>query len=184
MHKCLIFISGPPGAGKSTLTKSLARELKGVVLDKDCIDEPFSPNERGDHYMKEIQPKSIAALFNLAQINLESGNTVFLDAPWTRIMIYDPKWIERSKDLCKKIRAKLLVVECFLSEEKLKQRLTKRGFARDHFRCSNETAWKDFVKRDQIHKRHPLPHYPINMEETPEICLQKALDFIRKEITT
>ena len=84
----------------------------------------------------------------------------------------------------KKIRAKLLVVECFLSEEKLKQRLTKRGFARDHFRCSNETAWKDFVKRDQIHKRHPLPHYPINMEETPEICLQKALDFIRKEITT
>src|SRR3989338_10196530 len=97
--KELILISGPPGCGKSTFTDALEPKIRAFVLDKDCIDDLFSPNDRGAHYTKEIEPKVLQGLLNLAERNLNLGHSVIIDVPWTHIMLNSPEWVEKNQAL-------------------------------------------------------------------------------------
>lgn len=166
-------VSGPPGAGKSTLSGPLCREFRWVWLDKDAIDEPFSPGKRDVYYNREIEPKVLEALLNLARLNLQGGQSVLIDLPWTHILLNEPQWVQKIQNLIEETGVKLLVLECRLSEESLKKRLTQRGLARDQSKLSEE-GWVAFRKRDRLGERNPFPHYEIDMEEGIESCLEKA----------
>jgi len=176
--KELILISGPPGCGKSTFTDALAPKIRAFVLDKDCIDDLFSPNDRGAHYTKEIEPKVLQGLLNLAERNLNLGHSVIIDVPWTHIMLNSPEWVEKNQTLAQKTGAELIVLECTLSEETLRKRLAMRGLKRDQAKLTPE-GWENFKKHDRIGAKNPLPHFVINVEDPVKICLKKALEFLR-----
>lgn len=170
----LILISGPPGAGKSTLAKPLARALPAAHLDKDCIDEPFSPNDRGTHYTQTIEPKVLQGLLNLAELNLQNGMSVILDVPWTHIMINSPEWVERIQAIAQHTQSRLIVLECIISEDNLRKRLRNRGFERDQVKLT-DSGWVHFKNTDHIGKRNPLSHFEIDITKPVEECLQRAL---------
>ena len=180
MVQMLILVSGPPGAGKSTLSKGLGRELNATVLDKDCVDDPFAGNERGDRYTRDIEPKCLAVLLNLARLNFECGHSVILDVPWTHILINSPEWIDRLKTCAADSGARLVVVECVIPEVALKERLRQRGLVRDQFRLTDE-GWKKFKQTDRLDRRNPLPHGVIDMREPADVCLRHALAYVQKE---
>lgn len=175
----LILICGRPGSGKSTLAKSLARELKAVLIDKDCIDEAFSPGDRGPLYQAAIQPGAYQALLNLAAPNLDLNHPVILDAPWTHNFFHYPELGSNVLAVAKTTGARLIVFEIELQPETVRERLTKRGFKRDASKLTEE-GWKEFVQRHRIGEKNPLPHYSINGEESPADCLQNALKYIHE----
>lgn len=177
MAPVIILISGPPGAGKSTIARPLAQKIGAVLLDKDCIDEPFSPNDRGAHYTREIEPKVLQGLLNLAELNLSCGLSAILDVPWTHIMHNSPEWVTRITDLAKKTKSRLLVLECVISPEHLRQRLHHRGLARDQVKLSDE-GWQHFERTDRLDERNPLPHVTIDMTQAPETCVAQAINHI------
>ncbi len=174
INRYLILVCGRPGSGKSTLAKNIAKELRTVLIDKDCIDEPFSPDDRGPFYQENIEPKAYHALLNLAAINLELGQTVLLDAPWTHQMFRQEELAPRVLEVAKKAGAKLMVLDVNVSEETLRQRLMKRGLKRDSEKFSKE-GWEAFAKRMQLGRKNPLPHFVIDGERSPEECLQQAI---------
>jgi predicted kinase len=141
----LILISGPPGAGKSTLSRSLAVRLDATLLDKDAVDEPFSPEDRGARYTREIEPRVLQALLNLAELNLRPGHVVILDVPWTHILLNSPHWQKKIRALVKRVKTTLSVIECVLPEPILKERMKKRGYVRDRTRLTAD-GWKKFKK--------------------------------------
>lgn len=175
MQTRLILISGPPGSGKSTLAQGMARRLSNsVLLDKDCIDEPFSPDDRGVHYTEEIEPRVIRALLNLAVLNLQLGKDVLIDLPWTHVLLNSPEWISRLHECVQTSHAQLRVLECVLSAQTLRARIAQRGLKRDAVKLSAE-GWLQFCQTDRIGEVNPLPHHCLDAEMAPDVLLRQAL---------
>jgi len=174
----LILVSGPPGIGKSTLSAYLAKELPAVHLDKDAIDEPFSPNERGEKYNREVEPKVLEGLLGLATLNLRAGHKVILDVPWTHILINSPEWIERINEVVEGTQSVLKVIECVLPENILRERIKKRGLKRDLVKLTDE-GWAAFVEMDKIGHKNPFPHFEMDLTEGDDSGFSKAEAYIR-----
>ncbi len=175
--KKLILVSGPPGVGKSTLSKALAARLGWVLLDKDCIDEPFSPDDRGPQYSEQIEPKVLRALLALATLNLQVGHSVILDAPWTHLVLNEPGWIPLLQETAAAGAAQLLVLECVLSETTLRARIAQRGLPRDAVKLSDD-GWAVFQRSDCLGERMPLPHIRLDAEMGADVLLQVAMEAI------
>ncbi len=173
----LILISGRPGVGKSTLAQEIAKTLRVTLLDKDDIDEPFSPNDRGPNYNENIKPKVHEVLLNLAQTNLKLGNSVILDSPWTHNLIVMPGLQDKIARLAKETGAKLCVIECDLNAEQIIPRMKARGLKRDEPKYT-AAGFARFVEFHQFGKVNPLPHCRIDMTSSKEQCLEAALKYL------
>jgi predicted kinase len=171
----LILVSGPPGVGKSTLTRGLAPRLKAFVLDKDCVDEPFSPGDRGHHYTQNIEPNVLQALLNLAELNLSLGATVILDVPWTHILLNFPEWQKKLQQLAARTKTDLEILELVIHEPELRRRLQDRGLARDACKLMSPADWEVFRRSDRLGEVNPLPHTVLDASLPPEEVLSFAL---------
>ncbi len=158
----LVLVSGPPGVGKSTLSQKLVKKLNLFYLDKDLIDEPFSPGERGDNYTKNIEPKVLESILGLSKANLLLGNSVLVDLPWSHILHDSPGLIKSIVSLTKETTSLLKVLECSLSEDKHFKRMKSRNLDRDQVKLT-EKGWKDFLKRDRVGELIPFKHRLIDL---------------------
>lgn len=78
----LIIISGPPGAGKSTLARPLARRLQLPLFEKDTIKERFA-DALGEYSTGMSRPLGLAAisqLFAIANELLRVGNGLVIES--------------------------------------------------------------------------------------------------------
>lgn len=175
----LLLVSGPPGAGKSTLAKALAADYGAVLLDKDCIDDPFSPNRRDAQYREQVEPRVLAAMLQLATLNLGVGHPVILDAPWTHLFLNEPEWIDRIQETARATAARLVILECLISETTLRQRMTVRGFARDAERIT-DAGWREFRRLDRLGEANPLPHIAIDAEQSAADVFRSARAALQK----
>lgn len=171
----LILVSGPPGVGKSTLTRGLAPRLKAFILDKDCVDEPFSPGDRGQNYTQNIEPRVLQALLNLAELNLSLGAIVILDVPWTHILLNSPEWQKKLLQLAARTKTGLEILELVIDEPELRRRLKERGLQRDECKLTSPTGWETFRLSDRLGEINPLPHTALDATLPPETVLSLAL---------
>ncbi len=85
----LVLVGGPPGTGKSTLAYALAaREgwtlLRSDVVRKELVGVTPSTRVEAGGYTAEWTDRTYDALLTRARAALSHGETVVLDASWTR----------------------------------------------------------------------------------------------------
>ncbi len=116
----LILMAGLPGTGKSTLSRALAAELGGTVLDKDQIRAALFPSSDIEYSIEQDD-------FCMA-IMLKVAGYIFRKDPSRRIFLDGRTFsrgyqLDRATGFAEAISQPWRIVECVCSEETARERL-------------------------------------------------------------
>ena len=96
----VVVVAGPAGAGKSTLGRALAAEMRAALLDLDDLTNPVLdavwPPRRGHwndlQHRSVVRPARYAVLRTAAAAQITSGVDVVLVAPFTAELAGGDEW--------------------------------------------------------------------------------------------
>lgn len=118
----LILMAGFPGTGKSTISRALAAELGGTVLDKDVTRAALFPpadieySTEQDEFVMRVMLKVAGYIFRK-----DPARYVFLDGR-TFSRRYQ---LDRATGYAQAIGQPWRIIECVCSEESARKRLTE-----------------------------------------------------------
>ncbi|MCI0551399.1 MAG: ATP-binding protein [Anaerolineae bacterium] len=120
----IIIVTGRPAAGKSTLAKWLAQELKLSLVSKDSIREVlFDRLGWKDREWAQVLGKaSIDIMFYFAQAELAVGHSIIMDNSF-----HPPISTPRFKTLKEQYKAQSIQIVCNSDRETLFQRFKARA---------------------------------------------------------
>jgi aminoglycoside phosphotransferase family enzyme/predicted kinase len=131
----LVLVGGPPGAGKTTVSTSLAETLGAVLLSSDPVrkelagvvpDTPVPVAYGSGIYSEEWNERTYAALLRRAVDHLEMGRSVVLDASWASA---DRR--AAAVQVAERTSSDLSQFRCVVSEAAADQRILARSSASD-----------------------------------------------------
>ena|SRR5271165_2086049 len=161
----LILMAGLPGSGKSALSRALAVELGGTVLDKDQVRAAlFTPtyieySTEQDDFCMGIMLKVAGYLFRK-----EPAQRVYLDGR-TFSRTYQ---LARATGFAEALSQPWRILECVCSEETARRRLAEAG---------HPAANRNFDLYLQVKARFEeitLPKTLIDTDQPLEACVQQA----------
>lgn len=162
----LILMAGLPGSGKSTLSRALAAETGGAVLDKDEIRAAlFSPDDiehstEQDDFCMGIMLKVAGYLFRK-----DPSRRIFLDGR-TFSRTYQ---LERATGFAEALSQPWRILECVCSEATARRRL-----AADAGHLAANRDFELYLKVKARFEEITLPKTVIDTDQPIEACLQQA----------
>ncbi len=126
----LVLVGGGPGTGKTTLAARLSDELRWPVLGSDELRKDLTGHAHAERlstgldqgiYRPEITEQTYRALLGQAEVLLDGGESVVLDASWSR-----QEHREAAAALAQRMGASLVEVECSVSPDTARQRIRAR----------------------------------------------------------
>src|SRR5258708_38599791 len=131
----IVIMAGLPATGKSALCRALAKQIGGVVLDKDIVRADLFPPERIEYS---------AAQDDFCQsLMIETAGYLLAGDPRT-VIFFDGRTFSRRYQIeaviasAQKVGTSWRTIECTCSEETARQRL-ERDQAAGHHLAANRT---------------------------------------------
>lgn len=172
----LVLVGGGPGTGKTTLAGRLSEELRWPVLGSDELRKDLTGHAHTERlstgldqgiYRPEITEQTYRALLSQAETLLNAGESVVLDASWSR---QDHR--DAAAELARRAGATLVELECTapadIARERIRARLTTSADASD---ATPELVEPALSRRD----RWPEA-VPVDTSVDPAVSLAAALD--------
>lgn len=159
----LIIIRGLPGTGKSTLSRKLAERLGAVHISSDSIrlklieKRTYSEREKMMVYDKMIE----------TAVGFLQNKSVILDATF-----YKRELLEKARKAAEEVKKSCILIECVLSEEKVKERIAQRD------KDESEANFEVYKKVKSVFEEIAEDHLIINTEEELEAQIAKVLDYL------
>jgi predicted kinase len=162
----LILMAGLPGTGKSALSRALAEELGGTILDKDQIRATLFPSADIE-YSTEQDDFCMAIMLKVAGyiFRKDPARYVFLDGR-TFSRTYQ---LRRATGYAQAIGQPWRILECVCSEQTARRRLSEVG--------AHPAANRDFNLYLEVKARFEeiaLPKAVINTDSELEKCVELA----------
>src|SRR5437867_1987439 len=169
----IVIMAGLPGTGKSVLCRALAKQIGGVVLDKDIIRAALFPPERieyspaQDDFCQSVMLE--AAGYLLAH---DRHAVIFFDGR-TFSRRYQ---IEAVIESAQKFGTPFRTIECTCSEETARQRL-ERDQAAGHHPAANR-SFDLYQRLKATFERIADPKLIVDTDQPLEDCVADAGEFI------
>ena len=169
----LILMAGLPGTGKSTLSRTLAAELGGTVLDKDVIRAALFPpadieySTEQDEFVMRVMLKVAGYIFRK-----NPTRHVFLDGR-TFSRRYQ---LDRATGYSEAIGQPWRIIECVCTEESAKKRLSDDA--------AHLAANRNFSLHLEVKARFEeitLPKTVVNTDQPLAECLAQVRTALRAE---
>jgi adenylylsulfate kinase len=162
----LILMAGLPGTGKSTLSRALAAELGGTVLDKDEIRAALFPSADIDHSTEQDD-------FCMG-IMLKVAGYLFRKDPSRRIVLDGRTFsrtyqLDRATGFAEALSQPWRILECVCSQETARKRL-----ADDPAHPAANRDFELYLKVKARFEEIPLPKTIIDTDQPLALCVQIA----------
>jgi predicted kinase len=174
----LIWVIGPAGSGKRTLSKRIAEELPCLVrLDKDTLQTAMIGDDRSSSIYKTCyQRQSYEALWALARDNIMDGKSVLIHS--SNRGLYEPFYPDRSRERFKGTTVLFKVIYCIAPEDVIRKWLKSRAYSRDAAKYSSEDAWAHYVTTEPQFHPPPVSHLRIDTSRDVSRNVKKAREYI------
>lgn len=170
----LIVFAGLPGMGKTSLARTVARELRAAYLDKDTIKDAtmaLAHELKFERAAELAGPLSYELLISLARDNLTLGLSVVLDSPAGYRTFQN-----KVETLARSTQAELKVIECTCTDEGLlRDRIERRGQELPEYRTRD---WETFQQDRVRFERLAGPRLIVDTAETLSINVRKVLAYL------
>lgn len=168
----LVIVSGLPGAGKSTLSTNLARELQYPLL---CIDDLIGdlPENAGLSFWDS----RIAMLMDLIETQLKIGLSVIVDSVFMNMDRH------HAQALARKYEARFIPIHVYMSDEIIWRERVETRLRNSNY--MNTADWEQITHQRMLFRAwEPDTALFIDSVNTLDTNLAKALAFVcQKEIT-
>lgn len=168
----IVLMAGLPGCGKSTMSRTLADRLAGVVLSKDKIRYAmFAPADI--EYSRDQDDFCMEVMLRAAEYLLrkDSNRYIFLDGR-TFSRTYQ---IDRVLSFAENIGQPWQILECVCTEEIARTRLSQTEAAEHPAANRNYDL---YLRVKQEFEKITRPKTIIDTEDPLETCVQNALSAI------
>jgi len=116
--KHLIVCAGMPGSGKTTVAKTLHKEIESILLRSDVLRKEF---EEQPNYSQEWKQTYYNLMFKKAKEALENKKNIIMDATFNKKSNRDT-----AKQLAEELWAIYAIIEITANEKMIKARIEKR----------------------------------------------------------
>ncbi len=167
----VIVVCGLPGCGKSTVSEAVSKHLSLPIFSVDPIESAIVRSGIVRSFETGLAAYLVAE--TLATEQLKLGHSVVIDAVSGVIQAKD-MW----RKLAKKFEAKLVVIECFCSDDNI-QRLRIENRNRDIVGIP-EISWDKVKEYEAEYVRWDEPHLLIDAVDDVEENINKAVKYVTK----
>ena len=170
----LVAMAGLPATGKSTLARALAKELGGVVLDKDVIRAALFPPSLIE-YSSPQDDFCMSVLFQTARYLVSAKKTtrVFVDGrPFARASQIDQLVTEAGS-----FGYSLKMILCTCSDANAKARLAQQQHV------AGNRNYRLYQKLQKEFEPISIPHFVVNTDDPLQDVVSSALVYLRMPVT-
>lgn len=167
----LVLMAGLPGTGKSTLSRALATELRGTVLDKDVIRAALFPpadieySTEQDEFVMRVMLKVAGYI-----LRKDPARYVFLDGR-TFSRSYQ---LRRATGYAEAIGQPWRIIECVCSEESARKRL-----GNDEGHLATNRDFKLYMEVKARFEEITLPKMIVDTDRPLPECMKQARTWLR-----